>query len=202
VLKPNDPNSLQYLQRQYQKIHEDPNRYRGRLQPGFVRIITALVQKHDARTLLDYGCGKGHQYSVHKQHEAWGIQPDLYDPGIPELQRHPTISYDGVICTDVAEHIPEEYMHLFLEGLLILTNKFLFMCIFVDPAKARLPDGRNAHLTVRPQSWWELTLFAAAGAIFPSCSALMESSNGQSTMTVGNLEIVVVFRTREHKHWD
>ena len=82
----------------YRRMHE-----RG-LFPGYtlephVSRITKLVGSSGAKTLLDYGCGQGFQYSKKHWHEAWGIMPTLYDPAVKEFSAKPKGQFDGVICS-------------------------------------------------------------------------------------------------------
>ena len=120
-----------------------------------VKEIAELVSKTGSTTLLDYGCGSGIQYSLHSSHLYWGgILPTLYDPASREHSSRPSGKFDGVICTDVAEHIPEEEIDDFLDDIFGYADKFIFITICTRPAKKLLPDGRNTHLTVRPEEWW------------------------------------------------
>ena len=60
-----------------------------------------------AKTLLDYGAGQGWQYTEECYHVLWNIMPTLYDPAVAAFHVKPSQRFDGVICTDVLEHIPE-----------------------------------------------------------------------------------------------
>lgn len=149
-------NSFAYLAQQYRMIHAGRDRYRGKVLPYLGSIVADCVNRHNANRLLDYGCGQGLQYLEDKAHHRWGDAiPYLYDPGVEEFAVKPIGTFDGVLCFDVAEHIPENYIHWFLKDVLSYADKFAVFCIFTEPAKAKLPDGRNAHLTVQPQTWWE-----------------------------------------------
>lgn len=153
--------SPRYMAAQYQLMHE-MGRYSGGLTKDFIAQIKQLVEQCDAQTLLDYGSGKGRQYSEYKQHKEWGgIEPICYDPGYPPFSTRPSGKFDGVICTDVAEHIPENEVDWFLEDVIGYANKFVFFCIFTGLAAKCLPDGRNAHLTVRDEKWWVQKLVLA-----------------------------------------
>lgn len=122
-----------------------------------VEDIANLIELRNARTLLDYGCGKGLQYTEKNAHGAWGgIMPMLYDPHVEKFSVKPLGKFDGVICTDVLEHIPEEEI---IRTWLDVINfgeefGFVFATICVRKAKKKLPDGRNCHLTVKSKEWW------------------------------------------------
>ena len=63
---------------QYKQFHAELNtRYPGNnLKPQLHHIVD-LVKDTKATTLLDYGCGKGLQYTKWKHHEELGVMPSL-----------------------------------------------------------------------------------------------------------------------------
>lgn len=110
------------------------------------RIISILNQI-EGKTILDYGCGKG------TLAKAMGSIVTEYDPAIEgKTEATPR---DLVVCTDVLEHIEPALLDNVLEHLALVTVKRLFFNIATCPAKKSLPDGRNAHLLVRPGFWWK-----------------------------------------------
>jgi len=156
-----DPNNQSYLIAQYRMMH-NAGKYRGGLNEEIIAHITTMVDAHKPQSLLDYGSGKGRQYLEKKQHELWnGPEPTCYDPAHAPFATRPEGQFDGVICTDVAEHIPPEGVEAFLDDVLQYARKFVFFCIYTGPAIKYLPDGRNVHLTVRKQKWWNQQIFEA-----------------------------------------
>lgn len=146
------------LSDQYRQMHEDGH-FKGYSLMPHVDDIAALVKKYNARTLLDYGCGKGLQYTEAKAHEVWGgIMPTLYDPYVGEISIEPDYEigkFDGLICTDVAEHLENEHVaYDFLQEIFAIPEEFIFITICTRPAKKNLPNGRNCHTLVRNQDWW------------------------------------------------
>jgi hypothetical protein len=119
-------------------------------------VIKELIDKHGAKTLLDYGCGKGHQYYVQRLHDEWGVEmPVLYDPAVPGIDKLvPGHSFDGVICTDVVEHLEGTALYDLIDDCIFRAKKFVLFGICTRPAKKSLPDGRNVHLTVESVDWW------------------------------------------------
>jgi hypothetical protein len=59
-----------------------------------------------------------------------------------------------VISTDVLEHCPEEDMPWIVGELFAHATRFVFANVACFPARKRLPNGQNAHCTVRPLKWW------------------------------------------------
>lgn len=102
------------------------------------------------RTILDYGCGKG---TLRPLLESQTVTVDEYDPGIPGKDTPPIGPYDLVVCIDVLEHLEPETVDAVLDDLFRLGTD-VFLIIDTIRAKKTLPDGRNAHLTVKGLSWW------------------------------------------------
>ena len=107
-----------------------------------------------SKTLLDFGCGKGLQYTKYKHHEELGVMPALYDPAVPEYEKLPDGPFDGVYSTDVMEHIPKEQIPETFSKIFSRAEKFVFLAICTKPAIATLPSGENAHCTVEPIGFW------------------------------------------------
>lgn len=128
--------------------------------------IKKLIEKFNANTLLDYGCGKGLQYEIQplilSNNEKWPSLLDYwnldeaycYDPAYEPFNVLPDQQFDGVICTDVLEHIPEEDIPWILKELFRYASKFVYANIACYPAQKSLPDGQNAHCTVKSVEWW------------------------------------------------
>ncbi len=143
---------------QYRTMHE-AGHFPGHSIKRHIEAITVLVRKTGANSLLDYGCGKGQQYIGGALAREWGCRPYLYDPAVIQLSKKPEGRFDGVICTDVLEHIPEEAVPDILREIFAYARKFVFLSICTRAAKKTLPDGRNCHLTIKPEEWW-LSLIA------------------------------------------
>jgi hypothetical protein len=102
----------------------------GQSLPKEAPRIKRLIKLTGARTILDYGAGKGQQYlPLRITDEAeridypdirsfWGVDDiRCYDPGYQPFTQLPTGKFDGVICTDVLEHCPEEDIAWILDEL-------------------------------------------------------------------------------------
>lgn len=158
---------------QYRAMH-DAGHFKGMSILKHVLEIADLVRETNTQTLLDYGCGSGNQYSVGECHLYWGgILPSLYDPASSNHNKRPDCKFDGVICTDVAEHIPENEIDDFLNDVFGYANKFVFITICTRPAKKSLPDGRNAHLTVKPKEWW-IDKIKSVGVNYPGLEVAID----------------------------
>jgi hypothetical protein len=134
----------------------------GSLSLDSIENISELVGQTNARRLVDYGSGKGYQYLAQRAHEGWGgILPHCYDIGVWQLKKKPEGLFDGVICTDVMEHIDIDDIDDVLRDIFSLLDydreggAFAYFNVFCNPASKHWQDGRNVHLTVKPPEWWQ-----------------------------------------------
>lgn len=109
--------------------------------------ILQMANSLQTRSVLDYGCGK---CTLAK---ALPFPIQNYDPFIKEYSQRPQPA-DLVVCTDVMEHVEEGYVDNVFTDIWSLTKKALFFQIATCEAKKVLPDGRNAHITIRDINWW------------------------------------------------
>jgi len=147
-----------YVKLYTQKIKENQNYAKGTetFKHGSGEIILDLMKKTDSKTLLDYGCGQGRQYSEWNLHKKNNIpRPTLYDPAIEAFSNRPTESFDGIITTDVFEHIPKEVIPMTLEYIFSHVENFVYIKLATNRAEHRLPNGENAHCTVETYDWWK-----------------------------------------------
>lgn len=136
--------------------------------------IKRLMDQTQARTILDYGSGKGLQYEPHRiKDDAGGEWPSImdywdidevicYDPCYAPFSKLPTGKFDGVISTDVLEHCPEQDVPWIIDEIFGFATRFVFANVACYPARKRLPNGENAHCTIRPVDWWREIIETAA----------------------------------------
>lgn len=144
---------------EYERLHSNAKYFQGFSLKTYVSQIADLVERFEPVRLLDYGCGKGHQYLVSRLHEGWGgLLPHCYDIGVRGLSAKPEGRFDGVICTDMMEHIEAADVPGVLDDIFASCEPkgFVFFAIACRPAhpKRTLSDGRNLHVTVRQPEWW------------------------------------------------
>ena len=138
--------------------------YNGKSTLLFAKLIKEIITKNKIINMLDYGCGKGFFYNnpssqdglhIKSLRNYWDIDVDLYDPCFEENSNlNENKSYDLVICVDVLEHIPTNDIDWVLEKLLTKAKKYLFINVACYPAIALLPNGKNAHINIKPPNWW------------------------------------------------
>jgi hypothetical protein len=163
------------LQALYRRMHQQGEEFLGVAPdatfPGFsldaqLGRIKALIAQTGADTVLDYGCGKGRQYEPRPiTGEDGSVWPGVidywdvgevvcYDPCYEPYNKLPQGKFDGVICTDVLEHCPEQDLPWIISELFAYATRFVFANVACFPARKRLPNGENAHCTIQPAEWW------------------------------------------------
>ena len=143
----------------YQQLHSDKSVFRGHSLKAYLPEIGTLIRDGSLKSVLDYGCGKAELHATHSLAEMWRLDVlDKYDPGVVELSEPPSATYDLVFCIDVMEHIEPDDVDEVLRHIHSLTKKVAFFSISIRPASKTLPDGTNAHKTVRPEKWWRVRL--------------------------------------------
>ena len=156
----------------YSEMHEaHPKHFAGLTVRRHATAIAELVRRTSAKRLLDYGCGKGYQYLAHRVHETWGgLLPHCYDIGVRQLAARPVGYFDGVICTDVLEHIAPEDVEAVIADVVSFVRDtaegneaFVLFGVDCGPSVQKsLAGGRDIHLTQQPPAWWESRIRAHA----------------------------------------
>jgi len=140
---------------QLQSLHNDPKK-----KPSFGGKIKDLgefytfMDKWKAKSLLDYGCGKG-AILTHLQSKYSDATIIGYDPAVPAYASdHNLQLVECVFSNDVLEHIEPEYINEVLTHINSLAEKYIWLRIDTWPARKFLPDGRNAHILLQSTEWW------------------------------------------------
>lgn len=142
---------MQLITDEYRKLnaelHQSSKSY-GTMGALYVKDLIGLSKKLKTKDILDYGCGK----STLADNLPFSIRQ--YDPAIPKHSKLPEPA-DIVVCTDVLEHIEPELIDNVLSHIASLTKIVAYITACTMEAKKKLPDGRNAHLIIKPLEWWE-----------------------------------------------
>lgn len=178
----------QELVRLYREMHIEGDKahglapeqtFPGRSLPRQAHRIKPLIAQTGSRTILDYGSGKGTQYrpAPIKQdgevrwnsiQEYWGVESiRCYDPAYVPHSEIPAGRFDGVVSTDVLEHCPEDDLDWIIAEMFSYADKFVFANVACYPASKKLPNGENAHCTIRPTPFWR-GKFESIAAAHPS----------------------------------
>lgn len=124
-------------------------------------LVLKLAQTIRARSILDYGAGKG------------GLAKEIpfpiweYDPAIPGKDASPRPA-ELVISTDVLEHIEPDNLPFVLDDIRRCMKRIGYLVIHLEPSKKHYADGRNTHLIQKDPGWWKdiLGKFFALGKTF------------------------------------
>ena len=137
-----------YLE-QYRLLHEQRVDY-GSTSTKRAPYILPHVRALKPQTVIDYGAGTS---------ALWALIEDCgvghvwrYDPGIPKLSRRPKPA-ELLVSIDMLEHVPIDELDGVISDMASLSKRAV---IIIDGhlAKTILPNGDNAHATVRPAVWW------------------------------------------------
>lgn len=153
------------------QIHQVTSKdaYAGIQLPKHAGAIKQLLEKHNCKTVLDYGAGKGQGYKIDNLQDQngnnlgsiqnfWQVDSiSCYDPAVPEFCELPLQNkkFDAVISTDMLEHCHIDDIPWIIEEMFEYATKMIYLNVACYPASARLPNGENAHCTVKNQDWWQ-----------------------------------------------
>lgn len=140
------------------KLHAENPNY-GVASVGFAPLVAQVIRGNNIRQLLDYGAGKGRLAETLPQHVKEPVAVIPYDPAI-EAWSAPPQPADMVTCIDVLEHIEPDCLDAVLDDLQRVTRMVGLFTVHTAPALKVLSDGRNAHLTQQPATWWLPKLMA------------------------------------------
>lgn len=144
---------MKYLD-EYKRLH-DSGVFAGYSLLHFADNIYNMIKDTGSYTVLDYGSGKGYQYSKKKIDLYWGVEVDCYDPGYEPFNVLPDKVYDGVVCTEVLEHVPEDEIDNAMQQIFARATKFVFLSISLGVASKRFSTGEQIHVTLKTADWWK-----------------------------------------------
>jgi len=133
-------------------------------------------------SVLDYGCG-GSDWTLagfdvesgQSASEYFSVnEVNRYEParGLDERR-----SVECMVSFDVLEHVFISDVATTIRDMLSYAEKLAIVNVACYPARALLPNGENAHITVRPPLWWK-GMFDAIAPEFSGVSILLACSTG------------------------
>ena len=151
--------------------------------------INNIIKDTQSSSLIDFGCGKAMAYHnkitaddiLYKNvKDFWKIDDVfLYDPAVKKYNKYPKKKADGIICTDVIEHIPPQDINKFIEELYKLANKFVFVVAATIPAEKTFKNGDNVHLTIKNSDEW-LGIFRGFARKNPEIRTFLEFNDAEN----------------------
>jgi len=158
------------LGQQFQK--SNPKNWAGNDSKNYHNYIRFLMDQYTARTVLDYGCGKGQQYidvvsyglphSVMSEPMTFQTRINAesvykYDPCVPEFDQEPVgQKFDAVICTQVLGGIPDADMSWIKHKFMTYATKFVFIGLHSSPPKSKKRIYDTAYVNYdRTVEWYQ-----------------------------------------------
>lgn len=117
------------------------------------------------RSLVDFGCGQS-DLGFRLARAARIASVHRYDPAIPEFSARPGAFSDVLVNVDVLEHIPDEELDAAIADMASLARHAVIV-IDTAPARLKLSDGRNAHVSLHDEAAWEKRLKKSFPTIRP-----------------------------------
>ena len=190
------------LLEQYKQMHEEGdivgavqagNTFAGMSLGPHIAAIKNVVEGFGAKSLLDYGCGKAKGYEPftvdtpegpfsNSLSNIWGLTDfGFYDPGHAPFTTLPERTFDAVISTDVLEHCPEEDLPWIVSEIFGYSEKFVYCTVALYPAVKTLPNGQNAHISLKSIGWW-VDLFEHTAKNFGGHKYFLVGMRGRENM--------------------
>lgn len=145
----------------YQQMHASRH-YGGSSTELHLEAIGRIVRDLAPHSILDYGCGRSDLVAHFWRDGERRI--GRYDPAIPAFKTMPEGTFDLVLCCDVLEHVPMFSVDRVLREIREKSQRAVFT-ISTKPSRAKLPDGRNAHVTLLNKGEWTRWLQSYFGRI-------------------------------------
>lgn len=134
-----------------------------------IDYILLELESRVSVTILDWGCGTAVQW--HKQCLCDNTKSLMnvlgekvqgfyrYDPANNIYSQKPACSFDFVLCSDVLEHIPDNYLEEFFFEINSYVKKdgIIFYSISTVPSRNKFNDGVNMHVNLKdPAEWYTI----------------------------------------------
>ena len=163
----------------------------------FRHICKHQISNEKIKTVLDYGGGgsdwdapgfdTGTKQSAKQFFQIQSVHTFEPARGLMEKKKA-----DCVVCMDVLEHIFIEDIPKVVSELFALSKKLLVVNVACYKAAALLPNGENAHITVRGADWWK-GVFDVISSNYIDIEVLLICSN---TFSSG-----VIFKSFKFADW-
>lgn len=150
--------------------HVSNKTYSGKFLRPHAPFIKEIIDRLGCRSVLDYGCGKGAQYTwvSHSDDSSipsgqtiegfWGLSVWKYDPAVVQWKIPPAGTFDLVICTHVLGSIPIIDLSAVLGEILGYANKAVYVAEKLGPVGKRVFSADDRM----PRHWaredWEAAL--------------------------------------------
>ena len=152
----NSGNYIGYLDRSERYI---------KLSQEILELLVSIKYIKTTDKILDYGCATGFLLNGLYSHGYTNTHGyDISDWALSKLdkEKHSVIDleeenqkFDMGFFLDVLEHIYISDLKNVISDLYYYASKIVVLQVACYEAKAKLPNGENAHITVRNPLWWK-----------------------------------------------
>ena len=147
----------------------------------FRNLCKEKLSQNSIKTVLDYG-GGGSNWDEPNFEPLTGEsaktffkvdEVNTFEPARDNTQKKLS---DCVICIDVLEHIFIADIPIVVEELFSLSKNLLIINVACYKAAAILPNGENAHITIRSPVWWK-GVIDTVSVKYPNIEIMLICSN-------------------------
>ncbi len=134
--------------------------------PGYeAEGLNSLIETTQPRTLLEYRfAASTDTATIQDQHGQGKNNCTLtrYDPADKSADARPTTCFDGVVCLDALNYIPDEDVPWVIEDLFDWANQFVYAVVEQAASDRALADGTALRRRPRDLAWWRTAFEKAA----------------------------------------
>lgn len=139
-------------------LHALGKKFNGRFLFRYMQDIKPIIDELGCKTLLDYGCGRGIQWTTpvpgdeagRLLAEVLGVKVTQYDPACPPFATEPRGKFDIVVCTQVLGSIPVADHAWVVDRLYRFARKAVYVGERLGPVRKRDFD----HIVDKmPRNW-------------------------------------------------
>lgn len=140
------------------RIHQGKS-FTGKFLRPHAPFVKEIIDRLGCKSVLDYGCGKGEQYTwvipgIGKTLEQWWDVPvTKYDPAYPPFAKEPEGKFDLVICTQVLRTIPIVDRHWVIDRIHSFATKAIYISERLGSAR-KSSGEEGAHWTRHDWMTW------------------------------------------------
>lgn len=145
----------------YRELH-DTRHYGDSATEEYLGPVAEIVKARPVTSILDFACGRS-DIAAHFWRDG-ERRIAKYDPAIGKFKVMPDGRFDLVLCCDLMEHIPMLWVDQVLFEVKLKGDR-VFFGISTKPARAKLPDGRNAHVTLLTKKEWTRWIASVFGPV-------------------------------------
>ncbi len=163
----------------------------------FKELVKEKLITHNIKSILDYGSGRSDWnkdgFDIKSNNSAkkyFNLDKVYHYEPTENLDEKKLV--DCVLCIDVLEHIFIGDLKLVVSDIYKYAKELVILQIACYPASATLPNGENAHITVRNPVWWK-GFIDSFSSDFPKVSTILMCSNSYNKATI--------FETWSAKKW-